>query len=903
MFCVYDAAWHNFHGEQGECDRLMAITTQLHAVDSDELLDRRKQLGELARCWHAVQLSGGHLVLVSGDAGAGKTALLRRFWGGLDASTRVFWAACDPLSTPRPMGPLLDFARASEGPLRERLESGGQPYDVADALVTELDSLLSPAVLVVEDLHWADDATLDVLRILARRVESLPALLVFSFREEELGRFHPLRALIGNSSGQRHLGRIDATPLTRAAVARLAEGSQLDADELHALTGGNAFFVTEVLAARADGMPRTVRDAVLARAAGLSADARSLLDAAAVVAGSTEQWLLEALVVAPPGALEGCVSAGMLRLERDGVAFRHELARIAIEESIPPDVRLALHRRALQALADPPGGVRDLARLAYHAEAAADADAVLEFAPAAARQAASRGAHTEAQEQYARTLRFAGVLDAGQRAELLEAFAEESYLTDMREGALDAISEAIAIRAASGDAIWHGRDLIKRSALFSCIARPVDSRIDAEAAVRVLEATEPAADLALACGSLCFSLMLEEGRLEDARHLGERAVALAEAIGDEQALGQVLGHFGSMQLFSGDEEGQAALERSLSLALHADDGPRAGSTYISLTCWLGVWAKFVDADRYFEEGVAYCRARGLDAWEQVLLVNRVDSELSKGEWERAGDTAAALLAGSPEWHAVVREGAICGLGRLRARRGDPGVWSLLDEAREAASASEDLMTIAEVACARAEARWLEGDNTAVAAETDAVFARALAAGWDRYAGELACWRRRAGLSYEIPPGALEQHRLQLQGEGERAAAIWKGVRCPYDAALALLDSGRVEAWRESLDLLTGLGARPAVAIVSRRLRQAGERSVRRGPRAQTLENPLGLTARQLEVLGLLAQGMRNSEIAERLVVSRKTVDHHVSAILSKLDVQTRSEATAKALGMGIVAGT
>jgi DNA-binding CsgD family transcriptional regulator/type II secretory pathway predicted ATPase ExeA len=876
----------------------MAITTQLGSIDSDQLLDRRRHLNELAGCWQAVQQGQGHLVLLSGEAGAGKTALLRNFWGELDPSTRVLWSACDSLSTPRPLGPLLDIGRATEGALKEQLDSGGQPYDVADALVIELDSLLSPAVLVVEDVHWADDATLDVLRILARRVESLPALLLFSFREEELGRFHPLRALIGNAAGQRHLTRIDATPLTRASVASLASGSRLDADELHALTGGNAFFVTEILGARAEGLPSTVRDAVLARASGLSADARSLLDAAAIVAGSTEQWLLESLADVPLGALEGCISAGMLRLERDGVAFRHELARIAIEESIPPDVRLALHRRALRALGDPPGGERDLARLAYHAEAAADTAAVLEFAPAAAREAASIGAHTEAQEQYGRALRFAGGLDAELRAELLESFADESYLTDMREGALDAISEAIAIRAASGDAIRHGRDLVKRSALLSCLARHLDARIDAEAAVGVLESAEPAADLAVASGYLCFSMMVED-RLEDARSLGERGVALAEALGDEEALGRTLGHLGAVQLSTGDDAGRVTLERALSLALEADDGPRAGAVYISLTCWLSVWAKYVDADRYFEEGVAYCRARGLDAWEQVLLVNGLCSELSKGEWDRAGDTATGLLAGSPEWHAVVREGAILGLGQLRARRGDPDVWSLLNEARDAALASEDLMTIAEVACARAEARWLEGDTAGVAAETDEIFAQALAAGRDRYAGELACWRRRAGLSYEIPAGALEQHRLQLRGEGERSAALWTAARCPYDAALALLDSGRVKAWRESLDLLTGLGARPAAAVVSRRLREAGERGLPRGPRAQTLENPMGLTGRQLEVLGLLAQGMRNGEIADRLVLSRKTVDHHVSAILGKLNVRTRHEATVKALAMGL----
>jgi len=526
---------------------------------------------------------------------------------------------------------------------------------------------------------------------------------------------------------------------------------------------------------------------------------------------------------------------------------------------------------------------------------------VLEFAPGAAREAASMGAHTEAQAQYGRALRFARALDDEVRAELLESFAEESYLTDMREGALDAISDAITIREASGDAVMQGRDLVKRSALLDCLSRPAESHVDAEAAVQVLERVEAGTDLATACGSLCYSLMSED-RLEDARSMGERGIALAETLGDNESLGRVLANFGAMQLFTGEEGGRAALERSLSLALDADDGPRAGVIYINLVCGLGMWRKWVDADPYLQEGVAYCRARGLDAWEQCLLANRVDSELSKGEWERAGDTAAEVLAGSPEWHVGVRVAAMWGLGLLRARRGDPGVWGPLDEALEAARRSGDLMMAAEVAGARAEARWLEGNNAGVAAETDEVYARALANDRPWFASSLACWRRRVGLSCEVPSRALEQHRLQLKGEGERSAAIWKAAGCPYDAALALLDSDGIEAWRESLDLLTELGARPAAAIASRRLREAGERGLRRGPRAQTRENPQGLTGRQLEVLALLVQGMRNSEIADRLVLSRKTVDHHVSAILSKLDVRTRNEATAKALGMGIVEG-
>ena len=332
---------------------------------------------------------------------------------------------------------------------------------VANALLRELEHR-APTVLVLEDLHWADEATLDVLRLVGSRAESVPALVVATYRDEQLARSDPLRIVLGELPTRGSVTRLTLDRLSREAVAALSRGSALDADELYELTAGNPFFVTEALAAQTERVPATVRDAVLARAARLTPPARSLLEAAAIVPRRVELWLLEQLEEIPAGSLEECLSAGMLVADMDGVAFRHELARLAVEQSLAPDRRRDLNCRALAALSEPERGVPDVARLAHHAEAAADTGAVLRIAPAAAKEAAVVGAHREAADQYARALRFAQGLEPEVRAGLLERFAHECFLTDMRSEALDALEEELAIHRAGNDVVRQGDNQRRR---------------------------------------------------------------------------------------------------------------------------------------------------------------------------------------------------------------------------------------------------------------------------------------------------------------------------------------------------------------------------------------------------------------------------------------------------------
>lgn len=251
-----------------------------HAV-TVQLLERGADLAVLDDSVAASARGGGSFVLISGEAGIGKTSLLRAFVDRLDRDIRVLSGACDDLATPRTLGPFHDMAQAGAQRLREALQSG-ERSKLFPAVLAELDDPLSTVVVTIEDLHWSDDGTLDVLRFLARRLESIRAVIVLTYRSDEIDEQHGLRGVLATASGPR-IHRIELRGLSRHALTALTEKAEMSADTLLAVTGGNPFYVTEVLASDHAGVPPTVADAVLARVSHLSQRAQAALRLVAVV--------------------------------------------------------------------------------------------------------------------------------------------------------------------------------------------------------------------------------------------------------------------------------------------------------------------------------------------------------------------------------------------------------------------------------------------------------------------------------------------------------------------------------------------------------------------------------------------------------------------------------------------
>ena len=867
--------------------------------DSSELLERSNCLSILDAVLAEVVSGGrGCVVLVSGEAGVGKTALVRRFCGEHGSATRLLWGTCDALFTPRPLGPLFEVGEATGGELEELVRIGARPHEVVTALVRELGSR-APTVLVLEDLHWADEAALDVVRLLARRVQTVAALVIASYRDDELDRDHALRMVLGDLASDRTIRRLKIAPLSPSAVARLAERHRVDADELYRKTIGNPFFVTEVLAARGNEIPSTVRDAVFARAARLSATARALLEAVAAVPPRAELWLLEDLAADALGQLEECLVSGMLTAEAGAVAFRHELARQAVEESLAPNRRAALHRKTLELLASPPAGALDHARLAHHAEAAGDVEAVLRYAPQAGAHAALVGAHREAAAQYARALRFEDGRRLELRADLLARRAAECYLTSQIDEAIGLQQEALECHRRTGDERGEGNALRVLSLLFFFAGRASEAEALVVQAIELLERQPAGHELAMAYANLSQRRMVVDDAVE-AVEWGHRALELGHALGDTEVEVYALSNIAAAEFRTNAAEGRRKLESALARAQRHGHEEHAALTFSRLVMFPVRYRRYDIALDHLGPGLEYCTERGLDTFRLYLLGSRARLELDLGRWDAAADSAGLVLR-DPRSAQLARTWALTTLGLLRARRGDPDATALLAEAHAMVTPTFELDRITQVAAARAEAAWLRGDRATVREVTDAPLRLALDRRDPWAVGELVCWRWRAGELDEPTPEAAEPYARQISGDWQRAAELWQEIGCPYEAALALAEADDQKALRRALNDLQRLGASPAAAIVARRLRQRGARGLPRGPHKATRKNPAQLTARELEVLELVARGLGNREIAERLFLSEKTVAHHVSAILRKLDARTRAQASAQAVRLGLAA--
>jgi DNA-binding CsgD family transcriptional regulator/tetratricopeptide (TPR) repeat protein len=860
-------------------------------------LVERDDLVETLTGLHGEALGGsGRLVLVHGEAGVGKSALVREWSGGARARGLVLWGACDPLSSPRPLGPLVDVAPHLAPEVGELLRSG-EREGLFECTLAALESA-GPAVLVIEDLHWADESTLDLVRFLARRLEGTHTLVVVTYRDEHLRPSDPVRVMLGDIASQAVVRRVEVPLLSLTAVAELAAGTGVDPADLYRETGGNAFFVSEVLASGGKQLPATVQDAVLSRVHRLSPQARLALESAAVIGSRIEPHLVHAMPDVSADSVDECVSAGMLRYEAPTYSFRHELVRQSVLSGITPGRLGALHWQVLDRLRALPMSPRPFARLAEHAEMAGDGPAVLEFALAAGDFAAGLGSHREAAYQYGRAVPYADLLDRDGQIDLLRKRASECFLTDEQHSAIDAWQRLVELLRQVDRPRELADALLRYVRSLTTVGDHVHAPAlidEAIAVVRDLAATPELAVALVMHAVVCASQTDRAQAVAEA----ERAVALAREVGDPHVLAYTLNSLGCCMVEDGDSHGESMLRESLRIALEHDLDDDAARGYNNLVYVTTAARRFDDVLALLEDGMRFTTDHDLNGSFLCLMASRVTLLLDLGQWAAAEAEANELLYVRDTARASRME-PLCVLGLLAARRGDREVaWRLLDEAREHVSEAQILDYDGHIALARGEVHLLEDDAAAVEAAVRPAYDEALRLGHRDYLGLLSLLLWRAGLLDEAPAGALEAARLSISGQPRAAAAIWRSEGLPYQAAWALLDSDDEVDVREARAMFDRLGAPVLVERSDTALRSLGAK-VPRGARASTRANVGGLTDREVEVLDLLDDGLRNAEIATRLHLSEKTVGHHVSAILAKLGVSSRLEAVRRARDLAAV---
>jgi DNA-binding CsgD family transcriptional regulator/tetratricopeptide (TPR) repeat protein len=860
------------------------------------LLERGPVLLELSRYLVEADKGHGRLVFVGGEAGVGKSWLVRRFAELIGERTRLLIGSCDPLSTPRPLGPLLDIVDRLDG----QVDLSRSKDEIFRDLLSAISSSKAATVLAFEDVHWADEATLDLLRFLARRIEDRRAVIIATFRKDEVGDLHPLRRVLGDIATASGVRRLTIEPLSLASVRTMAASSGLDVNELYRQTGGNPFFVSEILATPDELIPPTVRDAVMARVARLSSTGRTALETASVIGFRSEPWLLTAIAGEDTAGIDECLESGVLLADDDDgtYTFRHDLARIAVLDSVAPRRRRELNHRLFDLLQNRPATQHDTARLAHHADEAGDGDAVIEFAPKAARRAAQLNAHGDAIAQYQRALRFADRLAPDEMADILGEYARECAATDRYDEAITVSQQALEHWKNSGDRFKEAEML---GFLCGCLVsngRAYEAQPLCSKSIELLEQFPRGAELAEAYVRQARILILER-ELDDAIHWSLKAFHLAEGIGDVRTRILALHRLGSATLLMGDDQGEAILKNALSLARESRLPVEASGIYVALASNLFELYEFDRAEPYLTESMTFADEHQLGGFLTLTLGLYSLLKMYTGRWDEVEEPAHSVL--NREHVSVVgRILARAALGRLYARKGDARAWKFLDDALEIAGPTRMAMYLRPVYAARAEAAWLEGDLDRARKEARSGLDLSVSRQHPWFGGELLSWLTLAGESVDIPEWVAPVFAMQIGGDWQGAADEWRRRGCPYEAAHVALESDDEDALRDALSELERLGAEPAAKRARRRLRELGIKNIPRGPHESTRSNSAGLTRREIEIAQLLSDGLRNNEIAERLFLSPKTVDHHVSSVLSKLGVKVRAQVRGEAERRGLL---
>jgi DNA-binding CsgD family transcriptional regulator len=932
------------------------------AFSSRVFVGRQRELGELRAAYERAAVGAACAMLVGGEAGVGKTRLLAELGSGAQRDgALVLTGVCADLRDAAM--PLLAIAEAlaALGPLPGRasadLEDAGRGVAPGVAVFAPVLELLreaaadAPVLLAIDDVHWADRSTLDLLTFLLARIRDERLLLVLTFRSDEIDRRAELRAFVAEAGRRPIARRIELERLTRDELDAQLEGilgrapEPRVADAVFARSAGNPLFAEELIETVAHGgtgeLPATLRDVLLARIMALGAPAQAVVRAAAVGGLRIHHELLAATAALDEPQLGEAIREAVLHhvlvADGDALAFRHPLLQEAAYAELLPGERARLHASCARALEAQPRLVDETAAIAAaeiadHWWRAGDRARAFEAAAQAGSEAQRVNAHAEAAEHLGRALELWDAVDdperrAGQdHAELLASAAQSTSWSGSPARGVELASAALELVDAASEPVRAARLHERRGIYLWWEGRGADAISDYEEAVRIMPAAPPSTDRAHVLAGLGFILMLM-GQTGRSREVCEQALEVARATGARAAEGHALATLGNDLDFLGDRTaGIACLREARALAREVGAPELLAQTAIGLSDALRMDGSLEEAVAVGLEGAQESIRTGLSASQGAFsALNAAEAAYELGHWELVeevcGDVLADLASEIAVWHAHLL------LGLLAVAR------------RDFAEAHDRLQLVAEHVGPAAQARALADplESPHMATRAAALGARAAAdvaeiarARGDQAEVRAACEEARAFRDLLVPGRdenrareaaiAAELGRADGQSDPARweaAALEWDARHTPLQAAYAgwrwaeaLLAEGggrgaAAAALRASRETASGLGAQTLLDEVDALARRARIDLTAREERAPSAPLPdaaaeLGLTPRELEVLEHLARGQTNREIAAELFISARTAGVHVSHILEKLGASTRTEAAAAAHRLRLV---
>jgi DNA-binding CsgD family transcriptional regulator len=854
-----------------------------------ELIERAGFLNTLHNKFEIIAEAEGHCLLVSGEAGIGKTSLVRAFCQEIRKECKVLQGTCDALFTPRPLAPLYDIAWQMQSDVMERVKDKRDRTELFANLLQELSVQREPIVLIFEDVHWADEATLDFIKFLARRINQLHCLFILTFRDNEIISGHPLRNVFGQLPRD-VFTRLQLTALSKEAVETMSTEKGYSGESVYSISGGNPFYVTEILASYSCGVPDNVKDSILSVYNRQSEKTKEVWKFLSVQPTGFETNFLLKMDPSCVEAVELSLDSGIILHEQDKVFFKHELYRRTIEASLSPLLRVSLNKRILDLFLKDFEQKGEIERIIHHAKNANEYELVTHYALIAAKHTSCIGAHIESAKLYFSAIEYYQGHDRNKLHELYEGYAYECYLINKHKDAIIYMNRSLKL--------WEGEEDIERSSdclrflsrLYWVDGNRKQAESFAKHAIDLLDDQPDSRIKGLAYSNMAQLTMIYN-QYPESIYWGGKAMVIAEKLNNEDILAHALDSVGTvkMRLTSSKREGLDLLKQSLDMALQNGFHEHAARAYSNMGANRIFLKEYAFAEKVLDTGLKYCEDLDMDSWVNYLLGHMTRLKLETGRWDEAY-TIAENLINNTNQGTIFKIGALAVVATIKMRRGDTDVVPILLDAKAKAFGTMELQRIIPVLAALLEYEWITGKVLVDKVSIDYTITLLEQTGDADMDNKFAYWLLKVRKQY------VPFHKSHKDYDN---ANMWEELGCPYEQALALF-AGDEANKRRALSMVQALGAAAVHEKLKMEMRASGIKSIPRGMRETTRANIARLTEREIDVLKLLKEGMQNKEIADRLFISAKTVDHHITSILFKLDVNSRVKAVHEAINLEII---